>query len=176
MRAGMKVTGSAVVSVTPSVNTMSASTGRNADGSGEGQEMATALATAAAVEPNEVPDAFLKAQEYDLLTSKPKPEMETTDADATLRILGENDEMVGTNENRVLEPTFPISSPVFALRTVNKAMPCGRSTNAGSWQVSCPDETTRPMGEVTTRPLLNSNAQTYRVLPSVAKPAPATVS
>jgi len=84
--------------------------------------------------------------------------------------------MTGTNENIVLEPTFPISAPEFALRTVNKAMPCGRSTNTGNRHVSCPDETTAAIGDVVTGLLSNSKAQTYRVLPSVAKPAPETVS
>ena len=89
MRAGMKVTGCAAVSVTPSVRASRASNGRYADGMGEGQEIATALTTTAAVEPNELPDAFLKVQEYDLLTLKPMPEMEITGAEATLRMFGE---------------------------------------------------------------------------------------
>jgi hypothetical protein len=154
-REGMKVTGTAFDSVTPSVTANKESVGRNADVSREAHEIVVVLETTAGVEPMTALDASLKAQTYDLLTSKPMPDKEMTEELMMLKTFGDDDDITGTKENCVLEPTFPINAPVFVLRTVNEATPCGRLDNAGSWHVNCIDDTTVATDEVTDWPLLN---------------------
>jgi hypothetical protein len=127
---------------------------------GEGQETAMALRVVAGVEPTTAPDALLKTQVYDLLTSKPDPEMDKFEAETMLKTLGKHDKMTGRKENCINDPTCPIKFPVLALRTANEAMPWGRSTNAGSWQFSCIEVTTVAMGDTNDCPLPNSNEQT----------------
>jgi hypothetical protein len=155
MREGMNVTGTAFDSVSPSVTANEASAGRNAAVSREAHEMEVVLEMIGGVEPMKMLDASLKAQEYDLLTSKPTPEMDITEALMMLKTLGEYDETTGKKVNCVVEPKFPIKAPVCELTTVNEATPWGRPAKEGTWHVNRSDDTTVAVGDMTDWPLLN---------------------
>jgi hypothetical protein len=155
MREGMNVTGTAFDSVIPSVTANAASVGRNAAVSREAHEMEFVLEMMAGVEPMIMLDASLNVQEYDLLTSKPTPEIDMTDALMMLKTLGEYDETTGKKVNCVVEPTFPIKAPVYELTTVNEATPWGCPAKEGTWHVNRCDDTTVAVGDMTDWPLLN---------------------